>query len=167
MEIMKSRIKYLFTTIPGLILVNAAIISIIVAVFGTLSGPMKDWGISAITEKLRATDDEIRVVDDQLTAITYAPHLAAMLFTLIEDNLPQVIHITSTGEGSWCDWAKTIARLLGEDESRISAISTKELADNTPRPMMSILGTEFAHIAALREQFQASAGLSEYLAEVG
>jgi formylglycine-generating enzyme required for sulfatase activity len=56
METMKSRIKFLFTTIPGLILVNAAIIAVVVAVFGTLSGPMKEWGIAAITEKLLAMD---------------------------------------------------------------------------------------------------------------
>ncbi len=46
------RFKYLFTTTKGLILLNVAIISIVVAVFGTLSGPMKEWGIAAITKAM-------------------------------------------------------------------------------------------------------------------
>jgi formylglycine-generating enzyme required for sulfatase activity len=49
MEQDTGRLKYLFTTTKGLILLNVAIISLVVAVFGTLSGPMKEWGIAEIT----------------------------------------------------------------------------------------------------------------------
>lgn len=51
MENIQRWLKYLFTTTKGLILVNTAIISIIVAVFGTLSGPLKEWGVGDITVK--------------------------------------------------------------------------------------------------------------------
>ncbi len=61
------RLKYLFTTTKGLILLNVAIISIVVAVFGTLSGPMKEWGVAAITKSLLgmemlAEDREGRII---------------------------------------------------------------------------------------------------------
>ncbi|MCK5071767.1 MAG: SUMF1/EgtB/PvdO family nonheme iron enzyme [Desulfocapsa sp.] len=46
------RFKYLFTTTKGLILLNIALISLTVAIFGTLSGPMKEWGIAAVTKTL-------------------------------------------------------------------------------------------------------------------
>ena len=44
--------KYLFTTTKGLILLNVVLISVVVAVFGTLSGPMKEWGIAAVTKSM-------------------------------------------------------------------------------------------------------------------
>lgn len=43
------RVKYLLFTTRGLILLNVVLISLVVAVFGTLSGPMKEWGIAEIT----------------------------------------------------------------------------------------------------------------------
>ncbi len=61
------RLQYLFTTTKGLILLNVAITSIVVAVFGTLSGPMKEWGIAEITRTLlgmemHANDREGRII---------------------------------------------------------------------------------------------------------
>ncbi len=49
MEQETGRLNYLFMTTKGRILLNVAIISLVVAVFGTLSGPMKEWGIAEIT----------------------------------------------------------------------------------------------------------------------
>ena len=46
------RLNYLLFTTRGLILLNVAIISLVVAVFGTLSGPMQEWGIADITRSL-------------------------------------------------------------------------------------------------------------------
>jgi formylglycine-generating enzyme required for sulfatase activity len=53
---MKERIKFLVTTTKGLVLINIGIISIVVALFGTLSGPLKEWGFGAIIEKLLGMD---------------------------------------------------------------------------------------------------------------
>jgi len=52
----KNRMKYLFTDTRGLVLVNIAIISIIVAVFGMLSGPMREWGIADVVKKILSMD---------------------------------------------------------------------------------------------------------------
>ena len=46
------RLNYLLFTTRGLILLNVAIISLVVAVFGTLSGPMQEWGIAEMTRSL-------------------------------------------------------------------------------------------------------------------
>ncbi|MBC8453652.1 SUMF1/EgtB/PvdO family nonheme iron enzyme [PVC group bacterium] len=59
--------KFLFTTTRGLILLNAGVISIIVAIFGTLSGPMKEWGIAefvinALHMSIEPSEREGRIV---------------------------------------------------------------------------------------------------------
>ncbi len=43
------RFDYLFTSTKGLILVAISLISLITGVFGTLSGPMVEWGIRDLT----------------------------------------------------------------------------------------------------------------------
>ena len=44
-----NRFNYLFTSTKGLILVAISLISLITGIFGTLSGPMVEWGIRDIT----------------------------------------------------------------------------------------------------------------------
>ena len=56
MEIIKKWVKYIFTNTRGLILLNIAIISVIVAIFGTLSGPLKEWGVGGFVERLLGMD---------------------------------------------------------------------------------------------------------------
>lgn len=64
---MKDRIKFLFTTTKGLVLINIGILSLIVAIFGTLSGPLKEWGFGRVIEsilgmELHPTEREGRIV---------------------------------------------------------------------------------------------------------
>ena len=47
MEALKQRWHYLFHSTKGLALVNIALISLVTAFFGMLSGPMQEFGISA------------------------------------------------------------------------------------------------------------------------
>ncbi len=46
---MTKRLEYLFRSTRGLTLVAIAVVSLITAIFGTLSGPMVEWGIRDIT----------------------------------------------------------------------------------------------------------------------
>ena len=50
------RLEYLFTTPKGLLLGAAGILSIMAAVWATLSGPMVDWGVRDITVNLLSMD---------------------------------------------------------------------------------------------------------------
>jgi len=49
MEPLKKRFVYLFTSTRGLTLVALAAIAIVTAIWGTLSGPMVEWGVRDIT----------------------------------------------------------------------------------------------------------------------
>ena len=52
MQAVKSRFNYLFRSTKGLILVAIALISLVTAVWGMLSGPLKEWGISDVAVQL-------------------------------------------------------------------------------------------------------------------
>jgi len=52
----KDRLTYLFTSTKGLALVAMAIVAVTTAVWGTLSGPMVEWGVRDITVRLLSMD---------------------------------------------------------------------------------------------------------------
>lgn len=52
MQAIGKRIDYLFRSTRGLTLVAIAVVSIITAIFGTLSGPMVEWGVKDVTVNL-------------------------------------------------------------------------------------------------------------------
>lgn len=52
MQFLKERFDYLFRSTRGLTLVAIAVVSLITAIFGTLSGPMVEWGIRDVVVRL-------------------------------------------------------------------------------------------------------------------
>ena len=55
-EFLGKRFEYLFRSTKGLTLVAIAMVAIVTAIWGTLSGPMVEWGIRDITVKVLGMD---------------------------------------------------------------------------------------------------------------
>ena len=51
MKSIQARYKYFFRSTKGLVLVAIAMISLVTAIFGMLSGPMQEFGISDVVIK--------------------------------------------------------------------------------------------------------------------
>jgi hypothetical protein len=56
MEAFKKRFIYLFTSTRGLALVGIAAVALVTAIWGTLSGPMVEWGVKDITVRILGLD---------------------------------------------------------------------------------------------------------------
>lgn len=56
MEAIKKRFVYLFTSTRGLALVGITAVALVTAIWGTLSGPMVEWGVKDITVRLLGLD---------------------------------------------------------------------------------------------------------------
>ncbi len=136
-------------------------------VFGPRSdGQSERCFFRAIFDGLRA-GRELQVVNDQWTAVSFAPHLAEMLFFLLagdqgDSPLPGLLHLTSDGHGTWYDWARCLARETGLDEAQIKPVSASEYPDQTPRPRHSVLGTVHPEVAKMIKNHSALAGLAHY-----
>ena len=102
MKGLKNQIKYLFTDTRGLILLNIGIISLIVAIFGTLSGPLKDWGVAKLTIKFLKMeifphDREGRIILLYHTiAITFVTLLTYLITHVVKMKENQVKNIRNT-----------------------------------------------------------------------
>ena len=94
MEAIKQRFVYLFTSTRGLALVGIAAISLVTAIWGTLSGPMVEWGVRDVTVKALGMDlvqaeREGRII---LLYHTIAMAVVAVEVFFITDLLPMKRH---------------------------------------------------------------------------
>ncbi|MFZ5821505.1 MAG: hypothetical protein ACOYYJ_16530 [Chloroflexota bacterium] len=81
MGALSKRLDYLFRSTRGLTLVAIAVVSIITAIWGTLSGPMVEWGVKDITVRLLG----MKLVEaDREGRIIMLYHTIAMTITAIE-----------------------------------------------------------------------------------
>ena len=110
----------------------------------------------------------LRIVDDQITAPTWARDVAAALARLIPrlhgGSAPGgVYHVTNAGSCSWFEFARTALELAGV-RTELSAVSTATFAARAPRPAYSVLAN--TRLAALGEPPLRSwrAALEAYLA---
>lgn len=84
MQALKARFNYLFRSTKGLILVAIALIALVTAIWGMLSGPLKEWGISAVAVQLYG----MRLVEAEREGrIILLYHTIAMAVVAIETYL--------------------------------------------------------------------------------
>jgi dTDP-4-dehydrorhamnose reductase len=93
--------------------------------------------VRAILRKL-GTADPIRVVDDQVSSPTYAPHLADGMVRLLGLDHDGTVHVSGSGHCSWCALARAIAARVqpGRD---IQPMASGDLALPAARPAYSVL----------------------------
>lgn len=84
MNAISQRFNYLFRSTKGLILVAIALISLVTAIWGMLSGPLKEWGISDVAVQLYG----MRLVEAEREGrIIMLYHTLAMAVVAIETYL--------------------------------------------------------------------------------
>ena len=86
------------------------------------------------------SEDEIRVVDDQIGQPTSAEDLAKQLVELgLSSSTAGIYHGTNSGEATWFMFAQEIFRLLGADVNRIVPVSSNKYPGSVKRPAYSVL----------------------------
>jgi len=81
MQALKTRFNYLFRSTRGLTLVAIAVVALVTAIWGTLSGPMVEWGVKDITVNL-LNMDLVQVEREGRIIMLY--HTIAMTIIAIE-----------------------------------------------------------------------------------
>lgn len=80
----------------------------------------------------------LRVVDDQIGNPTSTDAVALGLERLLEARIAGTVHLTCTGEATWCTFARELLRLRGLARA-IEACTTAEFPRPAPRPANSRL----------------------------
>ncbi|OIV37335.1 dTDP-4-dehydrorhamnose reductase [Mangrovactinospora gilvigrisea] len=93
--------------------------------------------------RLEGERERLTVVDDQRGQPTWTADVADRLVRL--GRLPAadaagVWHATSSGETTWCGFAREVFRLAGADPERVGAITSADFPTPAKRPAYSVLG---------------------------
>ncbi len=105
--------------------------------------------------RLSRTHSELRVVEDQIGCLTYAPSLAqavlqiALLFVKEAKFRTPLLHLRNSGLCSWYDVAQVAIQLSGNGSSpqspiKVHPISTEQYPTAAQRPPYSLLDTTLA-----------------------
>jgi len=84
---------------------------------------------------------ELAFVDDQRGCPTAAADLAGALWTLADQRVPGLFHVTNGGPTTWYGFARDVLEAAGEDPGKVRPITTAELDPPraAPRPANSEL----------------------------
>ncbi len=88
--------------------------------------------------KLAANRPELNVVDDQRGSPTLTNDLASALVQLCKKNACGIVHITNSGDCTWCEFASEIVKATGL-KTRVNPVSTAEFPRPARRPANSVL----------------------------
>ncbi len=80
----------------------------------------------------------LRIVDDQVSAPSYAPHIAQVLLQLCETGAYGLYHLHNSGECSRYEWASYALRRAGW-QGRIEPVSSDHFPTPAERPAYSVL----------------------------
>lgn len=104
------------------------------------------WGknfAKTMTKLAIKSEDQVRVVNDQVGQPTSAIDLAKQLVDLgLSDSPAGIYHGTNSGQATWFEFAQEIFKLAGADVGRIIPVSSSEYQRPAKRPAYSVLSHE-------------------------
>jgi dTDP-4-dehydrorhamnose reductase len=127
-----------------------------------LFGPGGANFVETVAGLIRAGDEPLRVVSDEVGCPTYVPFLARAVWDLVSLRSSGILHYRNRDPVSWHEFASEIASLLGDPEE-VVAVSRRELARPAPRPAYSVLSVAKFERLMGRQVEGWREGLIEYL----
>lgn len=103
-------------------------------IYGVASSNFVAWALG----ELKA-GNELTIVDDQISAPTYAPDVAAACLRVARRDLTGLYHATGPLSIDRYEFTRALAEEYGFDPELVTPITTAELGQNAPRPADSTL----------------------------
>ena len=105
-----------------------------------LYGPFGKNFAKTIIKKAISTNEEIKVVDDQIGQPTSTLDLAKQIYEAKQNEIPSgTYHATNSGKASWFEFARELVALSGESLARVKPIQTSDYPTPAKRPSYSVL----------------------------
>lgn len=120
-------------TAPHALVVRSA------GLYGTATS-RKGWTFPELMLHLAATQDVVRVVDDQVLSPTFTSDLARAVCAAIRDDVSGIVHIVNAGECSWYELAEATFD-FAKRCVRLERQSTQAAGRRATRPGYSALGS--------------------------
>lgn len=115
--------------------------------------------------RLAESNEQVRVVSDQVGTPTSAEELAKMISVLEPTENYGVFHGTCEGQCSWADFAEEIFKKAGK-KTAVERITTKEFAAAAKRPAYSVLDNLMLRLTTDFKMLEWQDALSIYMKEI-
>lgn len=93
-----------------------------------------------VMAELLKKSGSVRVVSDQQGQPTWTRDLAEVVIQVLKlDQMPRIVHAVSSGQATWADFAKEVAKSIGKGENSVEEISSAEYPTLAKRPAWSVL----------------------------
>lgn len=115
--------------------------------------------------RLAESNEQVRVVSDQIGTPTSAAELAKMIYMLEPTENYGVFHGTCEGQCSWADFAEEIFKRAGK-KTAVERITTKEFAAAAKRPAYSVLDNLMLRLTTDFKMMEWQDALSIYMKEI-
>ena len=114
--------------------------------------------------RLAGERDTLSVVDDQRGQPTSTVDLSDLLLRLVEAGAPSgTFHGTSSGETTWCGFARAVFEESGLDPERVLPTTTEAFPRPAPRPAYSVLSHDSLNAVGVAPIGDWRAGLATHL----
>ena len=154
---------YAKAKLGGEILARNAYARSIIVRSGWIYGKSGTNFMSLLRDRL-AAGKTIPAICDSYGTPTLARDLARRLRELAEMDLPEIFHVTNSGEGaSYAEFARKVCELEGFDPNLIESVSFKNLKRSAPRPVNSKLACLFSEKLGLSPLPSWEKALAEFL----
>lgn len=120
--------------------------------------------VRTIAQRLKKSDEPLRVVNDQFSSPTYTRHLAEAIVRLLQSEREGIVNVVAFGHCSWFEFAQAIARRV-KPGAKINAVGSAEYPRPATRPAYSVLDTTRYRNWTGSSLPTWQQGLDEYLAE--
>jgi dTDP-4-dehydrorhamnose reductase len=131
----------------------------------SLFGPGGKSFPAAIIARLDGGKD-LEVVNDQTVCPTCTGHLAEAVLDLIDADARHLVHVSSSGQCTWYDFAREIAALVKPD-AQVTPVSSEKFKRPAKRPAYSVFDLSRFELLAGRKMPDWKDALSWYLARIG
>jgi dTDP-4-dehydrorhamnose reductase len=113
--------------------------------------------------RLAGERETLSVVDDQRGQPTSTVDLSELLLRLVEAKAPSgTYHGTSSGEATWCGFARAVFEAAGLDPERVQPTTTDAYPRPAPRPSFSVLSHDSLTAAGIAPIGDWRAGLDAH-----
>ncbi|MCX7591258.1 MAG: dTDP-4-dehydrorhamnose reductase [Kiritimatiellae bacterium] len=120
--------------------------------------------VRAILKRIIEGERTLEVVCDQVSCPTYTQHLAEALRRLMAGGFSGTVHVSSSGQCSWYEFARAIVEAVGA-HVEIRAVSAARYGRPARRPAFSVLSKALYSRLTGHTMPSWEEGLAEYLRE--
>jgi dTDP-4-dehydrorhamnose reductase len=134
--------------------------------FGVAGSSGKSGNFVETILKLAKRNNEIRVVNDQISSPSYTLDVADKIAKLITTEYYGIFHIVNSGTCSWFEFAEEIVRITGL-KTRVIPISSEQYPQKANRPRFSALDNYQLKLLGMGQMRSWQEALKDYMISKG